>query len=260
MATLQEAAFFVRSLLLFFLTRRMPSLICRICLESLHEKAMVATTCGHIFCSVCASVVFQRGRTPCPVCRKPHTHRQLIRLFPEWDSSEDVQVPVRRDLSAHREPLPDHHPEPIVPHTEVAPITSSPELHVSLDNHTAFPWHLAGEVPAWDCDGTPLYIGTTFFNGGWHPCKITPYNYIKARVSYGGKEYENTGLCYLLPFNAERMEWVPASHGVIPYGRRPIVGGYEEIGEDMFYHALAVVRGVKVPGKIGPHLVSLIQV
>ncbi|TBU35466.1 hypothetical protein BD311DRAFT_707447 [Dichomitus squalens] len=245
----------------------MPSLICRICLETLHEKTMVTTKCGHIFCSACASTVFKRGRAPCPVCRKPHTHGQLIRLFPEWESSEDEDdgeddsededeydndgAPVHSNSRVDHAPVPIH---PVITHPEPAPVQYVPDVYVPLGDHSEFPWRLAGEVPAWDGDGTPLYLGTTLFNGGWHPCKIMPYNSSKARVSYGGKEYENTGICHLLPFNAATMEWVPTSCGLLPYGRRAIEGGYEEIGGEMFYHALAVVAGVKVPGKAGPHL------
>ena len=38
-------------------------------------------------------------------------------------------------------------------------------------------------------------------------------------------------------------------------GRRPVEGGYEEDGAKL-YHAIAVVHGVRVPGKAGPHLVG----
>ncbi|KAI0766744.1 hypothetical protein BC629DRAFT_1537455 [Irpex lacteus] len=49
------------------------------------------------------------------------------------------------------------------------------------------------------------------------------------------------------------MEWVPAEGGRLPVGHRPVEGGYEENGAKL-YHALAVVQGVKVPGKVGEHL------
>jgi hypothetical protein len=51
------------------------------------------------------------------------------------------------------------------------------------------------------------------------------------------------------------MEFVQASRGRVPQGRRPIEGGYEENGAKL-YHALAVVDGVRVPGKTGEHLVG----
>ncbi|KAI1791655.1 hypothetical protein LXA43DRAFT_388915 [Ganoderma leucocontextum] len=239
----------------------MPTLICRICLDALHEKKMMSTKCGHIFCSECASVVFSRTRTrvPCPVCRKPNTYNQLIRLFPEWELAESP-------------PNPHPHPNPSVGDAIAAkPDFTTPlpaayyysaptftqttiELYVPLSLHPEFPWEHAGEAPAWDLDGTPVYLGTTLFNGGWHPCKVKPYCHFKARVSYGGKEYEHPGMCHLLPFNPATMEWVPTSRGKIPHGRRPVEGGYEEIGGDMLYHALAMVDGVRVPGKAGLHL------
>ena len=56
----------------------------------------------------------------------------------------------------------------------------------------------------------------------------------------------------ILPITNQH-EWVPTSHGLIPQGRRPVDGGYEESG-DRLYHAVAVVHGCSVPGKTGEHL------
>ncbi|KAF8896366.1 hypothetical protein BD779DRAFT_1668169 [Infundibulicybe gibba] len=55
------------------------------------------------------------------------------------------------------------------------------------------------------------------------------------------------------------MEFVPTSHGVIPPGRRPIEGGYEETGAKL-YHGVGTVNGVKVPGKTGEHLGGCVAV
>jgi len=49
------------------------------------------------------------------------------------------------------------------------------------------------------------------------------------------------------------MEFVRTSGGLVPHGRRPIEGGYEEYGGKL-YHAIAVIEGVRVPGKTGEHL------
>lgn len=70
---------------------------------------------------------------------------------------------------------------------------------------------------------------------------------------FAGGEKGHNGRYDLLPFNAQLMEWVPASHGKIPYGRRPVEGGYEEDGS-LLYHAMASIHGIKVPGKTGQHL------
>jgi hypothetical protein len=51
------------------------------------------------------------------------------------------------------------------------------------------------------------------------------------------------------------MEWVRTGHGRIPQGRRPVEGGYEQNGAQL-YHAYAHIDGVDVPGKTGEHLVS----
>ena len=74
-------------------------------------------------------------------------------------------------------------------------------------------------------------------------------------MAYGGREVEHNGRYDLLPFDPNTMEWVPTSHGQVPPGRRPVEGGYEEDGAKL-YHAIAVVHGVRVPGKAGPHLVG----
>jgi len=49
------------------------------------------------------------------------------------------------------------------------------------------------------------------------------------------------------------MEWVHTREGEVPYGRRPVEGGYEESGEKL-YHALVHINGIHVPGKTGHHL------
>lgn len=54
------------------------------------------------------------------------------------------------------------------------------------------------------------------------------------------------------------MEWVQASAGLVPNGRRPVEGGYEEMGQHLF-HAAAWIGKIKVPGKAGQHLVSVFE-
>ena len=102
------------------------------------------------------------------------------------------------------------------------------------------------------------------------------------RVPYGGGEYEHTGRYDLLrkfllfhyplihdprnyltllnlisswPYKAftQDMELIPASGGVLPPGRRPVEGGYEN--GIKLYHAVGQIDGVRVPGKCGEHLV-----
>jgi hypothetical protein len=70
-------------------------------------------------------------------------------------------------------------------------------------------------------------------------------------------EYEHHGLYDLLPFDPATMEWVAASNGLIPDGRRPIEGGYDENGQKL-YHAMGIIDGVRVPGKTGVHLVRMV--
>jgi len=49
------------------------------------------------------------------------------------------------------------------------------------------------------------------------------------------------------------MEFALTSHGRVPQGKRPIDGGYDESGHRL-YHAVAILNGLRLPGKTGEHL------
>ena len=158
-------------------------------------------------------------------------------------------------------PAPFPYTQPVVP---PQPFTttrvSQPDvalLRISLRPSTQFPWEHAGTFPTTDKDGSPLFLGIAAFKNGMHPCKIRPTMDPMLWVSYGDKEHPHRGSGYLLPFDPNTMEWVRASEGRIPNGRRPVDGGYEtSIGGPKLYHALAVVGGIRTPGKTGAHLVN----
>ncbi|KAI0649085.1 hypothetical protein C8Q79DRAFT_998961 [Trametes meyenii] len=128
-------------------------------------------------------------------------------------------------------------------------------FRIPLTDGSPFPsFAQSGEPVALDADGhTPVYMGSALFGNAVHPCKIVPDFTPPVRVSYGGEEREHRGRYDLLPFDSNTMEWVRTFSGVIPSGRRPVEGGYEETGGKLF-HALATVNGVRVPGKTGEHL------
>ena len=108
------------------------------------------------------------------------------------------------------------------------------------------------EAPFTDADGrTPVFIGSALMQGSVHPCKIVA---ARCYVSYGGGEVVHQGRYDLLPFVPALMEFVLTSHGRVPPGRRPVKGGFEQGGTEL-YHAVAVIDGTKVPGKTGTHLV-----
>jgi hypothetical protein len=108
-----------------------------------------------------------------------------------------------------------------------------------------------------DGDGrSPVFIGSALMQYSVHPCKIAPHLAPPSacRVPYGGLEHAHHGRYDLLPFVPERMEFVQTSHGRIPPTRRPVKGGFENNGAEL-YHAAANIDGVRVPGKTGVHLV-----
>ena len=262
----------------------MTSLICTMCRDTLETKPALTTTCGHIFCSDCAMDQFTAGPT-CPVCHRVQTLDQLIRLFPEYGTvsldpasgiiaSPDMPIsamsqpppyqttpPSESAPSSHITPPPESVPSPL----HITPSTSVSSLRISIDSTgKRLPWTQAGVVPACDLDGCPVFLGVAAFKDGMHPCKIrvTPEGHPRPKVPYGGKEHDHSGTILLLPFNLATMEWVQASHGTIPPGRRPVEGGYERLGGKKLYHALALVEGVSVPGKAGEngHLVSSVSI
>ena len=112
------------------------------------------------------------------------------------------------------------------------------------------------EAPFTDSDGrSPVFIGSALMQDSVHPCKIVPsFRNEPCRVSYGGREIAHEGRYDLLPFVPALMEFVPTSNGHVPHGRMPVKGGFEQNGSEL-YHAVAVIDGVKVPGKTGIHLV-----
>ena len=112
------------------------------------------------------------------------------------------------------------------------------------------------EAPFTDADGkSPVFIGSALMQDSVHPCKIVPGLMNQpCRVSYGGGEVAHQGRYDLLPFVPALMEFVPTSNGYVPHGRWPVKGGFEQNGAELF-HAVAVIDGVRVPGKTGTHLV-----
>ena len=127
-------------------------------------------------------------------------------------------------------------------------------FRISLAATDAFPdLQTLGQPPCYDGDGSPIYIGSALMNNSVHPCKIGRHLRPYVSVPYGGGEYHHHGRYDLLPYLPAQMEFVPAENGRIPYGRRPIAGGYEEQGAKL-YHAVALINGLRVPGKTGEHL------
>ncbi|GAA5917914.1 hypothetical protein JCM5296_002098 [Sporobolomyces johnsonii] len=136
-----------------------------------------------------------------------------------------------------------------------APSAPPAGLRVPCLSTAPFPGlDLTGPAPFRDLDGSPVYVASALMgNSSVHPAKlVATAQGPRCMVSYGGAEKLHEGRYDILPIT-EQMEWVPASYGQIPKGRRPVEGGFEESGHHLF-HALFTIDGVQVPGKTGEHL------
>ncbi|CCO28691.1 hypothetical protein BN14_02689 [Rhizoctonia solani AG-1 IB] len=92
----------------------------------------------------------------------------------------------------------------------------------------------------------PVYVGSALINGtNVQPCRITPSGCF---IASDGTETSHTGRYDLLPLT-DAMQWVPASGGAPPAGKRVVEGGIEN-GSSL-YHACARVNSVMLPGKAG---------
>jgi len=80
------------------------------------------------------------------------------------------------------------------------------------------------------------------------PCRVTPSGCF---IATNGVESPHIGRYDLLPLT-DAMEWVSASGGVPPPGKRLVEGGIEN-GSPL-QHACARVDSVILPGKVGPAL------
>ncbi|KAH7092840.1 hypothetical protein BKA62DRAFT_625861, partial [Auriculariales sp. MPI-PUGE-AT-0066] len=114
---------------------------------------------------------------------------------------------------------------------------------------------ITGPAPCYDQE-RPVFVGVAPFKGGLVPCKIIPdFMPNPVRLSHDGQEWtiNKNEPFFVLPLDASTMEWVHTIDGKIPGGRRPVQGGFEANGEPL-YHAVALIDGVRVPGKTGEHL------
>lgn len=152
-----------------------------------------------------------------------------------------------------------HSPHP--PAYSSPPVQAPPPsgYRIPLTTDAPFPpANLTLRAPFTDADGrAPVFFGSALFPNAVHPCKIAPHLTPPCRVPYAGQEWEHHGRYDLLPYAPDTMELVQTSGGRIPLGRRPVEGGYEETGQKL-YHAVAMVNGLRVPGKAGEHLVKFV--
>jgi hypothetical protein len=183
--------------------------------------------------------------SPPPYGSGRNYHESFNQPHHQQDHKSGGQFPVPRHEGGVPS-LPSHQSQSVPPPSG---------YRLPLTTEAAFPTDFirTGQPPFCDADGSPVFIGSALLEKSVHPCKIGPHLQPFTSVPYGGVEYGHQGRFDLLPFVPNLMEWVPASYGRIPSGRGPVEGGYEENGAKL-YHAVAVVNGLKVPGKAGEHL------
>ncbi|PAV16118.1 hypothetical protein PNOK_0773800 [Pyrrhoderma noxium] len=168
------------------------------------------------------------------------------------DGNEQVPTPISPgDANAGNQP----HSQNQIPlqssHQRPPPLSSGYRVaFITTANGPFSAPEKVGDPPCHDLDGSPIFFGSAFIGNSVHPCKVAPHLMPVCRVPYGGGG-EHNGRYDLLPFTQD-MEIIPASGGVIPPGRRPVEGGYEN--GIKLYHAVGQIDGVRVPGKCGEHL------
>jgi hypothetical protein len=110
--------------------------------------------------------------------------------------------------------------------------------------------------PCFDADDNPVYFGSATLGKTVQACKVTRKgDKLVCTVPHRLVERTHEGPVTILPFT-DAMELVPTSHGRIPAGYRPVVGGVDERGR-VLYHAVAWVHGERVPGRTSEHIVRL---
>ncbi|KAF8684083.1 hypothetical protein RHS04_01671 [Rhizoctonia solani] len=104
-----------------------------------------------------------------------------------------------------------------------------------------------------ESDGTPLYVGRTFFEGGIHPGKVSPNFQKGCIIGYGGDEIEVEDYEILIA-DPRSVHWAEASGTCNPQylGAQPVEGGREQNGP--LYIVQAPYKEGTHPGKTGPHL------
>jgi len=137
---------------------------------------------------------------------------------------------------------------PTIPsNPSTGPGTGASGQRIPCTTTDAFPAQAAGPAPPFvDSTGQPVYVGSALVNGtNVQPCRVTPSGCF---IASDGVEVPHTGRYDILPLT-DAMEWVPASGGATPSGKRVVEGGIEN-GSSL-YHACARVNSVMLPGKAG---------
>lgn len=124
---------------------------------------------------------------------------------------------------------------------------------------------LAGPPIILDGSGSKTFPGSAFLSNtldhehSLHPCRIVVSNAgsFTCLVPFDYKEHEHHGRWQLMPFDAERMEWVsPSRSASVPSGRQPVQGGYGHGSflRDNSHGSLYCGLASKFVGKVGNHL------
>lgn len=109
-----------------------------------------------------------------------------------------------------------------------------------------------------------VYFGSARYADTIRPCKIvrvvSPVDHLECYVVAGHTAILHNEYFDLLSYDASVYELVEAQSGVVPPGKRPVNGGYDQQGRAL-YHGIALHsesgRKYRVPGEVSEHTVSI---
>ncbi|KAH8929579.1 hypothetical protein BT69DRAFT_1256096 [Atractiella rhizophila] len=141
--------------------------------------------------------------------------------------------------------------------SELRPVQAEPLAGYRSRFHTetgVIPLGHKGHV-ATDLYGDLIYLCSAITNFGVHPAKAGSHLVGGANLGWEGVEHGHKGPYDVLFFDEAKMCWIEANGGKPPTGweDRIVDGGYDEKGR-RFWHALAEIQGLKIPGKAAIHL------
>ncbi|OMH79424.1 hypothetical protein AX774_g7157 [Zancudomyces culisetae] len=104
-----------------------------------------------------------------------------------------------------------------------------------------------------EIDGTPLYVGRVFYDGGLHPGKCGPHLEGGGfALGYDGKEIK-LNKYFVLCGDASKLKWIEQNGNLMIIGFKPLEAGNEASGEPLYIARTEYNGGYQI-GKCGEHI------